>query len=218
MNIARITLIAASFLVAGLDGCASLGTNTSPTQAASPATPPDAATLEAEAMNDVHSILTTRNSSEQLAVDANSKFAGDTAKLSHVQLLYGQVAASGNAWLTLYKADLAIASKNKALSDSLKKGAADVDTKYKALQAAVYPNSSGGALLDVIGTIITAAEDIYKAVRDAQQADRDRIVKAVSTVLDTEVWRPWATVTMAPKPAAEAPAQSTPTPKPSISH
>jgi hypothetical protein len=217
MDFRRLPFIAILSLLA-LWGCVTNGISPTPVPTPTQTAPPDAATLEAQAKDDVYSILTARNGSEQLAVDARDKFKDDAAKLSRVQFLYGEVAAAGNAWLKLYEANLAIASKNKDLSDALKKGAADINTKYKALQAAVYPDSAGGALLDVIGIIITAGTDIYKAVRDAQQADRDRIVKAVSSILDTENWRPWTTVIASQQPTTSGTKPSPLAQKPQAPH
>jgi hypothetical protein len=197
MNVARVNLIAVVIL-AGVAGCVSTGPSGSSTPGASPA---DAATQEAKAVGDVHSIITARNSSEDLAETAAEKFKDDSQKLTNIQDLYGQVAASGNAWLQLYEADLAVASKSPSLSSALKSGASDVASKYKSLHDTVYPVSQNGDVLAVISLLVTAGEDIYKAIRDAQQSDRERIAKAVSAVIDQNKWRPWATV-VAPQHAA----------------
>jgi hypothetical protein len=73
----------------------------------------------------------------------------------------------------------------------------------------VYPATPNGDVLAIITILVRAGEDIYKAIRDAQQNDRDRVVKAVSAVLDANKWRPWATLTASAQ--ATTPAASTPT-------
>jgi uncharacterized protein YceK len=210
MNAVRINLIAI-VLVAALSGCASVSPGTVPKAAA------DAATQEAKAVGNVHSIITARNSSEDLAETAAQKFKDDGQNLTHVQDLYGQVAASGNAWLQLYEADLAVASKSPSLSDALISGASDVATKYKTLHDTVYPVSQNGDVLAIVTLLITAGEGIYKAIRDAQQTDQERISRAVSAVIDQNKWRPWTSV-IAPQKAAATAAPGIPASVPTASH